>query len=468
MRRNSQNARSSKFWPPLRPARWLRALRRDRLVSRRFVGGCGFGSFQRGVVNAEIVLGGSVAGSGGAAEPLDRFPDILRHPMPGFITQTQVALGRRAFLFRRRPVPFYRFFIILGHDLAGFVKDPQVELSLRFALFGGRVVPFYRFGVILRDSLSGFVENAQVELCGRVPLFGGFPEPLGSLAEFLWHPGACLVTIAEVALSGRIILVGSAAKPLHRLRIVLRHPLAGLVSDAQRALGNRVPLFRGFAEFFKTLPCATVSLRHTTQDEPVKLGGTRWLATFTIAVLASNIRTKSLISSHQLRSRARQGGGCAEAPPSRLPAGLPRCLLVRTKGHVSEPIAKVAGVSRGTPAVIYVVDDEAMLLELAAVILAPLGYEIQTFRDPEAALQAFTRAQPRPLLLITDFAMHRMNGMALIEACRRVEPSQKILMISGTVGPEIYQGAKVRPDRFLAKPYQAQELIEIVKTMIKD
>ena len=139
-----------------------------------------------------------------------------------------------------------------------------------------------------------------------------------------------------------------------------------------------------------------------------------------------------------------------------------------TKGPVSESIPKVAEVARGTQGVIYVVDDEAMLLELAAVILAPLGYKIQTFRDPESALQAFTRAKPRPRLLITDFAMHRMNGMALTEACRRVEPSQKILMISGTVGPEIFQGATVRPDGFLAKPYQARQLIETVKSMLKD
>ena len=34
-------------------------------------------------------------------------------------------------------------------------------------------------------------------------------------------------------------------------------------------------------------------------------------------------------------------------------------------------------------ALVYVVDDEPMLLELAMVILAPLGYQVQTYRDPE-------------------------------------------------------------------------------------
>lgn len=122
--------------------------------------------------------------------------------------------------------------------------------------------------------------------------------------------------------------------------------------------------------------------------------------------------------------------------------------------------------SAATKPLVYVVDDEAMLLELAIVILEPLGYEIVTFRDPDEALEAFTRVRPRPALLITDYAMHSMNGMELIQGCRRLEPQQKILLLSGTVGPEIFHQAPDRPDRFLAKPYHARQLIEIVKAML--
>ena len=115
---------------------------------------------------------------------------------------------------------------------------------------------------------------------------------------------------------------------------------------------------------------------------------------------------------------------------------------------------------------VYVVDDEAMLLELAAVILQPLGCEILTFSDPEAALNAFARAVHRPDLLITDYAMHRMNGMELIHECRRIEPNQKILLLSGTVGVEIFGGASAKPDKFLAKPYRASQLAELVSGML--
>jgi CheY-like chemotaxis protein len=124
--------------------------------------------------------------------------------------------------------------------------------------------------------------------------------------------------------------------------------------------------------------------------------------------------------------------------------------------------------ARNAPAFIFVVDDEPMLLELASVILEPEGYRIETFRDPEAALQRFKTVQPRPDLLITDYAMHSMNGMQLIEECRRIEPGQKILLVSGTVGEDIYATTPTRPNRFLAKPYQADQLSSTVKALLAE
>lgn len=133
--------------------------------------------------------------------------------------------------------------------------------------------------------------------------------------------------------------------------------------------------------------------------------------------------------------------------------------MSETKSNNSKP-AKNSG------ALVYVVDDEPMLLELAMAILEPQGYNVKTFRDPEIALQTFDAAKPRPELLITDYAMHTMNGMELIERFRKLEPRQRILLVSGTVGEDIYQNSTAKPDRFLAKPYQAQQLTDIVKSLL--
>jgi DNA-binding NtrC family response regulator len=117
-------------------------------------------------------------------------------------------------------------------------------------------------------------------------------------------------------------------------------------------------------------------------------------------------------------------------------------------------------------ALVYVVDDEPMLLELAAVILEPFGYRVKTFQNAELALEAFKTAQPKPELVMTDYAMHRMNGMDLVKACRELVPGQKVVLISGTVGPEIYAHERVKPDRFLAKPYHAKQLVKLVKNVL--
>jgi CheY-like chemotaxis protein len=115
---------------------------------------------------------------------------------------------------------------------------------------------------------------------------------------------------------------------------------------------------------------------------------------------------------------------------------------------------------------VFVVDDEPLLLELAVTLLQPLGLELKTFRDPASACRAFASANPRPDLVITDYAMHNMNGMELIEECKRVNPKQKIILVSGTVDESICRDSPVKPDRFLAKPYQARAFTTLVQSLI--
>jgi CheY-like chemotaxis protein len=135
---------------------------------------------------------------------------------------------------------------------------------------------------------------------------------------------------------------------------------------------------------------------------------------------------------------------------------------------MNEPKTNSLGSEHTGGALIYVVDDEPMLLELASAILEPLGYTVETFRSAESALDAFKAAEPPPALLITDYAMHEMTGLDLVAACRQIQPKQKALLVSGTVEEDIYHNAAMKPDRFLAKPYQAKQLIDAVETLLAD
>ena len=116
------------------------------------------------------------------------------------------------------------------------------------------------------------------------------------------------------------------------------------------------------------------------------------------------------------------------------------------------------------PATVFVVDDEPLLLELAALTIEPLGYQVRTFVDPETALREFSA--DRPDLVITDYAMGRMSGMDLIRECRRLNPDQKIILISGTVDEYVFADARVLPNRFIGKPYQLSDFSNCIAEVL--
>ena len=131
-----------------------------------------------------------------------------------------------------------------------------------------------------------------------------------------------------------------------------------------------------------------------------------------------------------------------------------------------------AGSPKGTGAkkkpLIYIVDDEALLVDLAEASLAPGGFTFKKFSDPEEALKTFTRARPKPDVLVTDYAMGKMSGLELLERCRETAPDIKCVLLSGTVGAELVLNANVKVDRFMGKPYQPENLLELVRRVLAD
>ena len=125
-----------------------------------------------------------------------------------------------------------------------------------------------------------------------------------------------------------------------------------------------------------------------------------------------------------------------------------------------------SGASGKSSTTIFVLDDEPMVLELAAVILQPLGFKVRTFRDPKKALEEFPAA--KPAVVVTDYAMGEMTGIDVVRECKRVNPRQKVLLMSGTVDQSVFADESAKPDGFLAKPFQMNELIKMVQILTRD
>ena len=116
---------------------------------------------------------------------------------------------------------------------------------------------------------------------------------------------------------------------------------------------------------------------------------------------------------------------------------------------------------------IYLVDDEELVLDVAEAALEPQGFRIKKFADPEEAWKSFQKERTKPALLITDYAMGKMNGLELIERCKDEHPQLKTLLISGVASAEVQLNAAVPADRYLAKPYPPQTLAETVRDLLQ-
>jgi DNA-binding NtrC family response regulator len=127
----------------------------------------------------------------------------------------------------------------------------------------------------------------------------------------------------------------------------------------------------------------------------------------------------------------------------------------------------VAEATKKRKPLVFVLDDEPAVLELLTFILDQAGCEAKTFRDPRQALECFETAQPRPDIVATDYAMSPLNGLQVMQACRRMQPNQKVLVITGSVDRQFFDRTTTKPDGFIAKPFDAQELIDQVQRILK-
>ena len=116
----------------------------------------------------------------------------------------------------------------------------------------------------------------------------------------------------------------------------------------------------------------------------------------------------------------------------------------------------------------YVVDDEALVGEVAANALKRAGLKPVVFQSSVVAWSAFMAAHPRPKLLVTDFLMKSLNGLELIERCKQAEPGLKTILFSGSVGFELVERYAIQPDRFINKPFDLGVLVETARKILQD
>lgn len=134
----------------------------------------------------------------------------------------------------------------------------------------------------------------------------------------------------------------------------------------------------------------------------------------------------------------------------------------------NQPPCHSQDLGASSKGLILIVDDEPLIGEVVAIVLNEKGYRTRLFTDPEAALEFLVQAREKPLLLLTDFLMPRMNGMELIEQCNLIQQDLKTILYSGNVGDEITQYYPARPGRILDKPFHPHMLVTAIESLLAE
>jgi len=116
---------------------------------------------------------------------------------------------------------------------------------------------------------------------------------------------------------------------------------------------------------------------------------------------------------------------------------------------------------------ILVVEDEDQLAIGIKFNLEAEGFEVETAADGQAALAALASAASPFDLVILDVMLPGMSGYAVCEAVRRKGNDVPVVMLTArTLVEDRIRGFDAGTDVYLQKPFDLDELISIVRSLI--
>ena len=116
------------------------------------------------------------------------------------------------------------------------------------------------------------------------------------------------------------------------------------------------------------------------------------------------------------------------------------------------------------PKRVLVADDEPHMSRVIELFLRRAGYEVDTVRDGQEALESILRRPPD--VLVTDINMPRMTGQALCLELEKQLPHREFMIVVMTSLTDVehrHWSQKMRDTLFLEKPVSMRVLVAMLE-----
>lgn len=124
---------------------------------------------------------------------------------------------------------------------------------------------------------------------------------------------------------------------------------------------------------------------------------------------------------------------------------------------------------RGKGELILVVDDERQIRNMTSEMLTRNGYRVILASDGAEAVLVFAERAAEIRLVVTDLHMPNLDGATLGRALRRINPTAKLLVMSGmssSLGNRPDYKPEEFADAFLHKPFKPEKLLAQVHALL--
>lgn len=118
--------------------------------------------------------------------------------------------------------------------------------------------------------------------------------------------------------------------------------------------------------------------------------------------------------------------------------------------------------AKKSPRHVLVVDDEPLIRWSVAETLSDLGYDVEQAGDASSALRLVTTSAAPFNVVVLDLRLPDMDDLSLLHTIRQLLPKAMLILMTAFGTPEIVSDAHTMGASVLNKPFELDQLTELV------